>query len=181
MKNEYELLQQLNDELTNEAALRHIFCKDEDVIETVLNIREQVIDKCLVNQQQEESAFLYACAFCGVDANGSSAKSLKRWKEVYLIKLREMIASGCQSAFVGRSELFSKTRQLISERVRQQLDNDKKIFDAERDTTNMESDFQCPKCKSFKTRKYPLQMRSADEPMAILWKCFNCGKQDVEK
>jgi DNA-directed RNA polymerase subunit M/transcription elongation factor TFIIS len=83
--------------------------------------------------------------------------------------------------FIKRDTLFESSRMEMLSKIRDKIAADKKIFDTEHDRSQDESDFQCPFCKSFKTKQYPLQMRSADEPMAILWTCFACNKSGVEK
>ena len=41
---------------------------------------------------------------------------------------------------------------------------------------NQDGFFTCNTCKSKKTTYYPLQTRSAEEPMTTFVSCLNCGK-----
>jgi hypothetical protein len=49
--------------------------------------------------------------------------------------------------------LFEPNRVQIFAKVQERILADKKLFDAEHDKSNIESDFQCPKCQSFKTKQ----------------------------
>lgn len=83
--------------------------------------------------------------------------------------------------FVQRHILFRATRTEWKQKLETRMQSEKDIYELENDHTNTESDFQCPRCSSFRTRYYPLQMRSADEPMAVLWECYACNKSGVQK
>lgn len=175
----------------------------------------------------EKGCYLYA-AMIALVSYQTIEEATAKWKEIYHLKVLEMTEVVKQSIhlyhnsidpvllpFTARQVLFAETRNVWDQSVEQRMAADKKTYvkifllsfknlffyryDIENDRTNIESDFQCPKCGSFKTvyvnfllhsfyknshffnRYYPLQMRSADEPMAVLWECNGCNKSGVQK
>lgn len=56
-----------------------------------------------------------------------------------------------------------KQKELERELVKKELESE------------IQGAFQCRKCKSWKTKHFELQTRSADEPMTVYVSCVNCG------
>lgn len=175
------------------------FVFGDETFEQVSNIREEVTEILLnttglaeLSHDVERGCYLYSCMIATVDCQ-KDEKTYQRWIECYSTKLTEMCVplavtmaqylgeQALMTPFIKRSIIFEPTRQQLYAKIQERIVADKKIFDTENDRSNIESDFQCPKCQSFKTRQYPLQMRSADEPMSTLWQCFACNKSGIEK
>lgn len=155
--------------------------------------RDEVIDFLQSEGATENAAdlemgcYLYASMVALVNHSTTEA-AMPKWKEVYHMKVLEMteaLKQNCEPSvllpFTERRMLFAETRKDWDDAVLGRMEADKKLYDIENDRSNTESDFQCPKCGSFKTVYYPLQMRSADEPMAVLWECYECNKSGVQK
>ena len=62
--------------------------------------------------------------------------------------------------------------QAIKQHKKKELEKEllKKELEAE-----IQGAFQCRKCKSWKTKHFELQTRSADEPMTVYVSCVNCS------
>ena len=187
----------LLNEFEEELEIRNPFTEEQS--EQLSNIRSNVriiFENVFGNEEiatdVERGCHLYSCMISCVDCFRDD-KLFQRWAQCYAVKTTEVSSSvaiavcnnlaieALMAPFIRRSILFESTRLQIWNKVQERIATDKKIFDAEHDRSNIESDFQCPKCQSFKTRQYPLQMRSADEPMSILWQCFACNKSGIEK
>mgnify|MGYP001129221287 CR=1 FL=1 len=165
--------------------------QDEDNV----HLREEVVDFLESEgagddaKQLEKGCYLYASIIALVNYP-TIEEATSKWKEVYYLKVLEVTEVLNRSIkyqqpvllpFTSRQVLFAETRNDWDQAVEQRMVDDKKTYDIENDRSNTESDFQCPKCSSFKTVYYPLQMRSADEPMAVLWECHECNKSGVQK
>jgi len=165
-----------------------------DLFRGIIDEKRDAVDTETLAQQLELGCNLYASMIATVESSRDDL-SMRRWRECYLTKAKqvaEWLRSANQSLiwkranaepnyallvpFTKRADLFDKRREALQQQVQASLISAKKIFEVEHDHSQIESDFQCPKCGSFKTRSYHLQMSSADESMAQLWKCWNCKK-----
>lgn len=169
--------------------------KHVEVFRTLINTHHvDAVDPETSARQLELGCNLYASQIATVESMKDDL-SLRRWRECYLAKCKEiaewLTARPSQIwerantepdfallvPFTKRADLFASRRQTQAIQLEAQMERAKKRFDAEHNESQIiESDFQCPKCGSFRTRSYHLQMRGADESMAQLWKCWNCKK-----
>ena len=126
---------------------------------------------------------------------------VRKFRETYFNKSRQIYINLLSDSYVGNTELHQHLRkkqkltlesipniapgrmafmtpqemypghwkELIDERNRQQ-----KLMYEERDD-DVTGEFQCGKCKSWKTKHREAMTRSADEPMTVFIKCKNCG------
>jgi DNA-directed RNA polymerase subunit M/transcription elongation factor TFIIS len=162
----------------------------------------EAIDAETLTHQLELGCNLYASMVATVDSS-RDALALVRWRECYLAKCKQVAEwlASVQSQetkpiwdrataepdyallvpFTHRTDLFAGRRLALHRQLYTHLVAAKKLFDVEHDNSQIESDFKCPKCGSFKTRSYHLQMSSADESMAQLWKCWNCKKSGKKR
>jgi DNA-directed RNA polymerase subunit M/transcription elongation factor TFIIS len=177
---------------------------DTEVIEaTRQNISAlfvEAIDKKWPKQQRphdletqlELGCNLYAIMVATVDSKQDDF-SLRRWRECYLAKSREVLTWLLENGdnaihtqywilvvYTKRADLFMQRRGKLQSQLYEKMLKDKKSFDMENDHSNIESEFKCPKCGSFKTRQFLMQTRSADEPMTQFWRCWNCNKSGRE-
>lgn len=149
----------------------------------------------------ERGCHVYASMFSTVDSKNDPLAEM-RWRECYMSKCKAMVSwlktvgpadtdiikshiaicheSALLVPFVMREELFRAARVEIQRQVHDKMLHDKKLFDMENDHSGIESDFKCPKCGSFKTQTFLIQVRSADEPMTQFWKCWSCMKSGNE-
>lgn len=189
-----EMLQQMLDGYENESVTF-----EDEVIDTIEEIRHG-IRKFLTTAAGgdtntahaiERGCYLYSCMIATAYSIRDQ-KTVHLWRQCYRIKITEMhelLTNGLIAKtdyplmipFTTREILFNEVYLRMEEILTERIAADKRIFDASNDHTNVESDFKCPKCGSFRTRQYWLQMRSADEPMSCLWKCYACNKSDIER
>jgi DNA-directed RNA polymerase subunit M/transcription elongation factor TFIIS len=169
---------------------------DEEIRDSIEIVREEtrallfnIADKSLIHQI-ERGCHLYSCMIASAHCVRDE-RTLQLWRQCYRIKVTEMYEL-IQTKLVPQTEhimlipftsrniLFSTIRTQMENLLKEKIAADRRIFDASNDHTQIESDFKCPKCGSFRTRQYWLQMRSADEPMSCLWKCYACNKSDID-
>lgn len=160
-----------------------------------------------IAKQLEVGCCLYACMLASVDSKLDDF-TLNRWQACYSTKCLQVLQWISSSSRVGvgvgadntiwnrviadpaqygqlvaftfREDLFSQQRQKIRDELEQLMLKDKKIFDTENDHSGIQSDFKCPKCGSFNTKTFLMQIRSADEPMTQFWQCYACNKNGRE-
>lgn len=166
----------------------------------ITSARRDPVDAETAARQLELGCNLYACMVATVESS-RDALSLMRWRECYLAKCKETaewLATPVQGEnaefklvwdranaepdyallvpFTKREVLFAGRRKRVKAQIEAQLVAAKKLFDVEHDHSQIESDFECPRCGSFKTRSYHMQTSGADESMAQFWRCWNCKK-----
>ena len=153
-----------------------------DIIE---RSRMEAVDTETLAGQLELGCNLYASMIATVETSRDEL-SLQRWRECYLAKCKEVAEwlsiddledEGFKEIwnranaepdyallvpFTKRADLFAGRRLAGEQQLHTQVLVAKKRFDAEQDHSAIESDFECPKCGSFRTRSYHLQMSSAD-------------------
>jgi len=164
------------------------------------SIRSSCPDAETMATQLELGCNLYATMIATVDSKQDDF-ALRRWRECYSTKCREILTwlgrrhdddniiwtrSNMEPeyallvVFTKRADLFRAERQLVKTQLHARMVKDKNLFDIENDHSSIESEFKCPKCGSFKTKQFLIQVRSADEPMTQFWKCWNCNKSGRE-
>lgn len=189
-----EILQQLLDGYESETVPF-----DDEALDEIKDIREgirkflTIAAKGDINTAHalERGCYLYSCMMSTVYSIRDQ-RTLQLWRQCYRIKIteiHELLTNNLVEKteypllipFTPREILFNNVYLRMEELLTERIAADRRIFEASNDHTNVESDFKCPKCGSFKTRQYWLQMRSADEPMSCLWKCYACNKSDIER
>lgn len=162
--------------------------------------KEGGIDAETMATQLELGCNLYATMIATVDSKQDDF-ALRRWRECYSTKCREVLTWLARKnddndiiwtrsnmepeyallvVFTKRADLFRDERDKLKTQLYARMVKDKSLFDIENDHSAIESEFKCPKCGSFKTKQFLIQVRSADEPMTQFWKCWSCNKNGRE-
>ena len=148
----------------------------------ILEIRESVREESIVPDEIEMGCHVYASMISSVEPNLKPELCLRRWQAVYSLKMGQAIlledngSVGMLLPFVRRADLFRTQRSVVEDRLVKIASEAQEHFWVEQSHQDVESDFQCPRCGSFRTKPYLLQVRSADEPMTQFWRCFACKK-----
>lgn len=151
---------------------------------TLAEIRESVREEMSINEEVELGCHVYASMISTVEPNLKPEICLRRWQEVYSLKLAQALQvesnahaeMGVLLPFIRRAELFREQRSAVETQLTRIAIEAQEHFWVEQSHQDVESDFECPRCGSFKTKPYLLQTKSADEPMTQFWRCFACKK-----
>ena len=170
-----------------------------DLMQAQIETTTNAVDSETLAQQLELGCNLYASMIATVESS-QDALSLRRWRECYLAKVRTILAWLGQTRrddpiwsrantepdiailvpFTKREDLFERSRKAQANELQARVKADQERYDVDNDHTAIESEFECPNCGSFHTQSFLIQMRSADEPMTQLWKCWSCKKSGRE-
>ena len=110
----------------------------------------------------------YKRKYCSVIFNMKEPKSglverikngIVKTRDVAKLKPNELWPGGPWDQAICKQQQKELERELV-----------KKELEAE-----IQGAFQCRKCKSWRTKHFELQTRSADEPMTVYVSCVNCG------
>lgn len=110
---------------------------------------------------------LYEIVCDALSYSNYSKKSNDTDIDIYLSKLHNYIESKSRT----NTEIILNDITFEKQKEQTESDNEK----MKRDTV-VQSGFPCPKCKSTQTISIDMQLRSGDEGMANITKCYNCGQ-----